>query len=63
MFQHGARAGELLETERGGWVFTYREGYSGEPVSLTMPLRDEPYQFGFFPPPFEGLLPEGVPTP
>jgi len=60
VFQHGIRAGNLFETEDGGWVFTYREGYSGEPVSLTMPVQEEPYQFSYFPPPFEGLLPEGT---
>jgi serine/threonine-protein kinase HipA len=60
IFQHGVPAGELAEAENGYWEFTYHPDYAGAPVSLTMPLRPEPYRFGFFPPPFEGLLPEGV---
>ncbi len=42
------------------WRFTYSPGYDGVPVSLTMPVCSEPYEFDQFPPVFEGLLPEGV---
>lgn len=58
---HGTPAGILEEESRRGVCrFTYRDGYAGPPVSLTLPLRREPYVFTSFPPPFEGLLPEGV---
>lgn len=53
-------AGYLSETENG-YKFVYEGGYleKGQPVSLSLPLRKEPYEsrelFSFF----EGLLPEG----
>lgn len=52
-------AGVLQETDDGGYVFTYEDGYSGPPVSLTMPPTRRVYTFDVFPPFFEGLLPEG----
>jgi len=57
--QHGIPAGLLTETPDGGWSFTYAPDYAGPPVSLTLPLRGEPYLFVDFPPFLEGLLPEG----
>lgn len=56
-------AGKLTETDEGEYIFrydpTYLEGKDGEPITLTMPLRTEPYRdkrlFAFF----EGLIPEG----
>lgn len=59
---HGREAGTLVESPASGdaYVFTYHEGYPGPPVSLTMPVRAEPYRFDRFPPFFDGLLPEGV---
>jgi serine/threonine-protein kinase HipA len=59
IFQHGELAGVLEELADGGWRFVYGSGYSGAPVSLTMPVRAEAYEFPDFPPVFEGLLPEG----
>ena len=51
----------LTELERRGrFRLDYRAGYSGPPVSLTMPVRKEPFEFSGFPPFFDGLLPEGV---
>ena len=53
-------AGYLRETENG-FQFIYEEDYlrSGRPVSVSLPLRKEPYEskdlFSFF----QGLLPEG----
>ena len=58
--QQGALAGVLEELEGGRWRFTYADGYSGEPVSLTMPAVVAVHEFDHFPPPFEGLLPEGL---
>ena len=57
--QMGVSAGHLAESGDGGWAFTYLPGYSGPPISLTLPLRPEPYAFRSFPSVFEGLLPEG----
>lgn len=57
--QQGVIAGHLRSTAEGGWQFSYRESYQGPPVSLTLPVRREPYGFPAFPAVFEGLLPEG----
>ena len=56
---HGKEAGVLTEHSRTKYTFQYLSDYSGEPVSLTMPVREEQYSYDFFPPFFEGLLPEG----
>lgn len=53
------QAGTLTKTERG-FEFAYRMGYDGPPVSLTLPVREQPYRFDSFPSFFDGLLPEGV---
>ena len=58
---HGEAAATLEETERDRrYTLTYVEGYRGPPVSLTLPVRLEPYVFDEFPPFFDGVLPEGV---
>jgi len=60
VFVHSQLAGILEEITPGSaYRFIYREGYSGPPVSLTMPIADAPYTYNRFPPFFEGLLPEG----
>jgi serine/threonine-protein kinase HipA len=59
VYQTAALAGYLTETEAKEFRFEYVAGYKGRPVSLTMPVRREPYAFDKFPPFFEGLLPEG----
>lgn len=55
-------AGMISETETG-YSFQYDAGYLGEekvlPVSLTMPLQQEPYVSGTLFPFFDGLIPEG----
>ncbi len=57
----GVPAGILEELEMGKkYTFCYAEGYSGLPVSLTMPVQSKTYRFERFPPFLEGLLPEGV---
>jgi serine/threonine-protein kinase HipA len=54
-------AGYLTEEVYGiRYVFAYDPAYAGPPVSLTMPVRVEPYFFEEFPAFFDGLLPEGV---
>ena len=60
VFVCGTEAGFLseviFEKEYG---FEYNAGYTGYPVSLTMPLNRKIYVFSTFPPFFDGLLPEG----
>lgn len=59
---NGITAGYLTEDETG-YTFAYDKDYLAKekvlPVSLTMPLREEPYHnnvmFSFF----DGLIPEG----
>lgn len=61
-FQHKV-AGMIEETETGGFRFSYSAAYLRQPeahaISLTLPLRLEPFEspvlFSFF----EGLLAEG----
>jgi len=53
------RAG-ILSEESDGFVFVYDEGYTGESVSVSMPVQTEPYRYASFPPFFDGLLPEGM---
>ena len=61
VFVHGKKAGILEEIERGkDYRFSYYKDYSGEPVSLTMPVDGRIYGYTGFPPFFDGLLPEGV---
>lgn len=55
-------AGRLSETE-DGYEFRYEATYlarpQAEPISLTMPLREEAYQNHVLFPFFDGLIPEG----
>jgi len=58
----GRPAGHLIETSLGT-RFTYEEAWLNHPdavpVSLTMPLTSEPYDWPGLHPFFENLLPEG----
>lgn len=53
----------ILEETDTGYRFTYVKNYlelsSAEPVSLTMPLRELPYDSNILHPFFDGLIPEG----
>lgn len=61
VFVDGARAAILEEIERGrAYRVAYEPSYIGPPISLTMPVRVDPYDFVAFPPFFDGLLPEGA---
>lgn len=59
---NGIAAGIITEDEHG-YTFVYNKAYlsmpDAQPVSLTLPLRQEPYtnnvMFSFF----DGLIPEG----
>ena len=59
IFQSGTLAGYLQEEQDSSWVINYIEDYAGIPISLTLPLRKEPYEFKEFPAVLDGLLPEG----
>lgn len=58
----GRVAGRISEDELG-YGFTYDETYlqnkDAQPVSLTLPLRKEPYISKTMIPFFDGLIPEG----
>ena len=55
-------AGRLVETD-DGYEFQYESTYlakpQAEPISLTLPLREEAYQSHLLFPFFDGLIPEG----
>lgn len=55
-------AGTISEDENG-YTFVYDENYllqeNVKPISLTLPLRQEPYLSKFLFPFFDGLIPEG----
>ncbi len=59
---HGKLAGLLEELEHG-YRFTYLRDYlndsRAEPVSLSLPLRAEPFEDKRLFPFFDGLIPEG----
>ena len=59
---HGLHAGILVEDEYG-YTFTYAAEWlarpDAQPVSLTLPLRAEPWRSTVLFPFFDGLIPEG----
>ena len=60
VFFQNILAGQLLELEADtGYRFQYKQDYCGPPISLTMPVQDNAYEYKKFPPFFDGLLPEG----
>lgn len=60
---NGQRVGELVEIDERHTRFVYDAGWlaspQAAPVSLTLPLRTEPYDTKGLHPFFENLLPEG----
>lgn len=62
VFVQDRLAGSISETEEG-YRFQYEEAYllseEALPVSLTLPLRREPYEDRVLFPFFDGLIPEG----
>lgn len=61
VYFHLKVAGTLIEEEKNrNYLFVYDTAYSGEPVSLTMPVEEGEFRYNRFPPFFDGLLPEGV---
>ena len=58
---HGRQAGILEEVEKGKrFTFNYFPEYHGSPVSLTLPVIKQKFEFDSMPPFFEGVLPEGM---
>ena len=62
IFMHDRFAGTLEERDNG-YLFSYYSGYleqeSAEAISLSLPLRAEPYEDKRLFPFFDGLVPEG----
>lgn len=60
IFVHKHFAGILYEISKGeNYIFKYSENYQGVPISLSMPVQKQKFEFNRFPPFFDGLLPEG----
>jgi serine/threonine-protein kinase HipA len=61
IYMHGEKAGMLIEEEKNNRCrFVYDDDYEGPPISVTMPVEKQRFEYDRFPPFFEGLLPEGV---
>lgn len=65
VYCHDIEAGLLEESTLGrGYTFTYDKQYmmdrTHDPVSLTMPFRERPYQSDYLFPVFTNMLPEGA---
>jgi serine/threonine-protein kinase HipA len=62
VFMHSELAGILIENE-DGYLFQYEKEYLNNPkatqVSLTLPIREEPFLSKTMFPFFDGLIPEG----
>ena len=62
IYMYDRYAGRLTEDENG-FHFVYDSEYlkaeGAEPISLTMPLREKPYEDKVLFPFFDGLVPEG----
>lgn len=61
VYLHDSKAGQLVQAETGQLEFLYAPDYlaaSGQPVSVAMPLRAEPYADAIARPYFSGLLPD-----
>lgn len=63
VYYNGKRAG-ILTKEGSGYVFKYDEDYltgnKNRPVSITLPLREEPYESDILFPVFVNMLSEGA---
>jgi serine/threonine-protein kinase HipA len=53
-------AGILQETDDRQYIFTYKDGYTGAPVCIAMPVRTEPYRSDHLFPYFFNMLSEGA---
>lgn len=60
VYVNDVEAGVLQETDAQQYLFTYRDGYAGNPVCLAMPVRSEPYCSSRLFPYFFNMLSEGA---
>lgn len=60
VYVNGTEAGILREETGQLFTFTYSEGYTGRPVCLSMPVREEPYSSDHLFPFFFNMLSEGA---
>ncbi len=60
VFVHDVEAGILQETDNRQYIFTYRNDYTGVPVCIAMPVREEPYRSTYLFPYFFNMLSEGA---
>jgi len=60
IYSNTQKAG-ILEKTRKGYRFTYEKSFikNNVPISISLPLRKEPYESRELFPFFQGLLPEG----
>ncbi|MBN2167109.1 MAG: HipA N-terminal domain-containing protein [Marinilabiliaceae bacterium] len=60
VYVNNFEAGTFSELDfRKTYRFQYFDGYTGEAISLTMPVSKRTYEYSTFPSFFDGLLPEG----
>lgn len=63
VYLHGVKAGMLTESDCREFIFVYDEAYllngKNKPVSLTLPLRAEPYRSSHLFSAFSNMLSEG----
>ena len=63
VYLHGIKVGLLTESDNKDFTYTYDKAYllsnGSEPVSLTLPLTNEPYKSGCLFPVFANMLSEG----
>lgn len=64
VYLHGIKAGVLIENDNREFMFTYDKAYllseNCDAVSLTLPLRSEPYSSPFLFSVFANMLSEGT---
>ena len=63
VYMNSDKAGVLVRVKGKGYLFAYHEAYlkneKAKPLSLSLPIRTEPYKSDKLFPFFEGLLSEG----
>lgn len=60
VFVNKEEAGILKEENSELYTFSYKDGYKGRAISLTMPVRSEMYTSEFLFPVFYNMLSEGA---
>lgn len=60
VFIKGERAGSIIHHENGRLSFAYKDGYSGNPLSTSMPISNKPYDDRRIRPYLMGLLPDST---